>query len=205
MTGGGGGPLAASGYVQQDYVIQLANGKTVGAAVLDLPYGAGAFTAVAVLQLVEAGKLRLDSTIGEVLPEYPSVGRNITVHQLLTHTSGIPNFTDFPEYVEWRQQPVQTRQLLEWFWDRPLDFEPGLQFRYSNSGYQVLGAIIERVSHQKYAEYLEQHVDARPVPAHPAPAGARRSLPPGARLPGRGRHRRLRRPARRATHGPGAR
>lgn len=118
------------------------------------------FTAVAVLQLVEAGKLRLDSTIGDVLPEYPSVGRNITVHQLLTHTSGIPNFTDFPEYVEWRQGTVQPRQILEWFWDRPLDFEPGSQFRYSNSGYQVLGAIIERVSHQKYAEYLEQHVFA---------------------------------------------
>lgn len=116
------------------------------------------FTAVAVLQLVEAGKLRLDSTIGDVLPEYPSVGRHITVHQLLTHTSGIPNFTDFPEYVEWRQQKVKPPQVLAWFWERPLEFEPGSQYRYSNSGYQVLGAIIERVSGKTYAEYLEEHV-----------------------------------------------
>jgi CubicO group peptidase (beta-lactamase class C family) len=119
-----------------------------------------AFTAVAVLQLVQAGKLRLDGKIGDYLPEYPNVGRHVTLHQLLTHTSGIPNFTDFPEYVEWRQLTVQPRQILEWFWDRPLEFEPGSQYRYSNSGYQVLGAIIERVSGQKYAEYLEQHVFA---------------------------------------------
>lgn len=118
------------------------------------------FTAVAVLQLVQAGKLRLDGKIGDYLPEYPNVGRHVTLHQLLTHTSGIPNFTDFPEYVEWRQLTVQPRQILEWFWNRPLEFEPGSQHRYSNSGYQVLGAIIERVSGQKYAEYLEQHVFA---------------------------------------------
>jgi CubicO group peptidase (beta-lactamase class C family) len=116
------------------------------------------FTAVAILQLAEAGLLAVGDTIGEHLPEYPAVGAGITIHELLSHTAGLPNYTENAELMARRDQPITPSELLASFWDQPLDFEPGTQFRYSNSGYVVLGAIIERVTGQTYAEYMQRAI-----------------------------------------------
>lgn len=125
------------------------------------------FTAVAILQLVEAGVLALDDTIGEHLPEYPAVGAGITLHQLLSHTAGLPNYTSDAELMARRDQPITPAELLATFWAKPLEFEPGTQFRYSNSGYAVLGAVIERVAGLTYAQYMQRAVFA--------PAGLKRT------------------------------
>lgn len=116
------------------------------------------FTAVAILQLAEAGLLAPEDTVGQHLPEYPAVGADLTLHQLLSHTAGLPNYTEDAALMARRDQAISPEELLASFWAAPLEFEPGTQYRYSNSGYAVLGAVIERVTGQTYAEYLQQSV-----------------------------------------------
>lgn len=112
------------------------------------------FTAAAILVLEQQGKLSVTDPIGKHLPEYPAPGKDLTLHQLLTHTSGIPNLTDDPEILERKAQHYSPAQLLALFWQKPLQFPAGSQFSYSNSGYDVLGAIIERVSGKPYGTFL---------------------------------------------------
>ena len=116
------------------------------------------FTATAILKLEQDGKLAVTDTIGKHLPDYPAVGRDITIHQLLTHTSGIPSYTGFPEIMKNRAQPIALADLVASFSSRPLEFKPGEKFNYSNSGYIVLGAIIEAASGQDYATYMKRHI-----------------------------------------------
>lgn len=118
------------------------------------------FTAMLIMQLVEEGKLRLDGTIGDYLPDYPAgPGRAITVHQLLTHTSGLHNYTAIPRFFpEWSRLPQSPAALLAMFDSLPLDFAPGTSWRYSNSGYLVLGAIIERVGGKPYDVALRTRI-----------------------------------------------
>jgi CubicO group peptidase (beta-lactamase class C family) len=117
------------------------------------------FTAVAVLQLAQAGKLSLDDTVGKVLPNYKNedVRENVTVRQLLSHTSGMGDiFTD-----EFKQRRTEIRTVADWvslFEAEPLKFEPGTRWAYSNAGFCLLGAIIEKVSGQNYYDYLDEHV-----------------------------------------------
>lgn len=113
------------------------------------------FTAAAIMLLVQEGKLAVTDTIGEHLPDYPAVGAGITIHQLLTHTGGIPSYTGFPELMATRDQPRTPAGLMATFWDKPLEFRPGERFAYSNSGYAVLGAIIEKVSGSGYGDFVE--------------------------------------------------
>ncbi len=118
------------------------------------------FTAVAVAQLVEAGKLSFDDAIIDHIPDYPNqeVAKKVTVHQLLTHTSGLGNY--------WTQEYQRTSKdlfrdvadYLPLFVDQPLLFEPGSQWSYSNSGFMVLGLVIERVSGQSYFDYVRKHI-----------------------------------------------
>ena len=119
------------------------------------------FTATAVLRLVQAKKLSLDDRIRQLLPDYPPVGANISVRQLLTHTSGLPNYLTRPELLERRAEKLTPRELLAFFWSEPLDFAPGSDFGYSDSDYVVLGAIIERVTKQSYAEYMRREIFER--------------------------------------------
>jgi CubicO group peptidase (beta-lactamase class C family) len=112
------------------------------------------FTAAAILRLEEQGKLSVHDAIGKYIPEYPKVGANITIHQLLGHTSGIPNYTEFPDLMENREKAHSRAQMLQAFWEKPLGFEPGSKFSYSNSGYFVLGVIIEGVSGMSYADFV---------------------------------------------------
>jgi len=116
------------------------------------------FTAVSILLLEEQGKLSVKDDICKYLSEYPTHDDIITIENLLTHTSGIPSFTSFPNSFEIEQMKLTTTELLDLFKDKPLDFKPGERFSYSNSGYAVLGAIIESVSKMSYEEFIETKI-----------------------------------------------
>jgi len=116
------------------------------------------FTSAAIMVLQQDGKLSVDDPIGKYLPDYPEVGRAITLDQLLTHTSGIPEYSEAPDFAE-RVATAQTpAQLLAYFDDKPLEFTPGAQHHYSNSNYIVLGAIIEKVSGTSYADFVTKRL-----------------------------------------------
>jgi len=117
------------------------------------------FTAAAILKLNEQGLVDLHAPISRYLPEYPRPnGDRITIHHLLTHTSGTPEYAQDLAVVLRRTQPMLPAELMSRFAGRPLEFEPGTRFKYSNSGYIVLGAIIERVSGQSYEAYLHRRI-----------------------------------------------
>jgi CubicO group peptidase (beta-lactamase class C family) len=118
------------------------------------------FTAMLIMQLVEKSKLKLAGKVTEYLPDYPkATGDKITIHHLLTHTSGIPNYTSFPGFFQTKSRdPYKPDAFLKTFADMPLDFEPGTKFSYSNSGYFLLGAIIEKVTGQSYADVLTENI-----------------------------------------------
>jgi CubicO group peptidase (beta-lactamase class C family) len=118
------------------------------------------FTAMLILQLVNKNLVRLDSKISDYLNYYPkTTGDKITVHQLLTHTSGIPDITNFPDFDEkYAHQNFKTKELLALFYSLPLEFEPGTAYSYSNSGYSVLAAIIEAVTDKPYKQVLKEFI-----------------------------------------------
>jgi CubicO group peptidase (beta-lactamase class C family) len=118
------------------------------------------FTALAILLLQEQGKLHVTDHLCRYVPQCPKDWQPITIHQLLTHTSGIPNYTALPGYVAWKMYPATPTQLIAHVKDKPLDFKPGTRWRYSNSGYVLLGYIIEKVSGESYATFLQQHIFA---------------------------------------------
>ena len=118
------------------------------------------FTSALVLQLVEAGEIELDAPIATYLPGYPEPqGTKVTVHQLLNHTSGIPSYTGLPEFGdEMMREPFTPDELIEVVWAMPLEFEPGSDWSYNNSGYFILGRIIENVTGEEYDDVLEERL-----------------------------------------------
>jgi D-alanyl-D-alanine carboxypeptidase len=117
------------------------------------------FTAVATLQLVQAGKIDLNSPLGKYLTDYPNqdIATKVTIHQLLTHTGGTGDFFG-PEYDKHRLELKTLNDYLKLFGARGPKFEPGSKWEYSNYGFLLLGAIIERVSGQSYYDYVRDHV-----------------------------------------------
>jgi|SRR5665213_277264 len=118
------------------------------------------FTAHAVLGLVAAGRMRLEDKVSALLPDYVGPGAEVTVEQLLTHTSGIPNYVnEIPGLLpRLRRGELQRADMLATFAPLPLAFTPGSRWSYTNSGYYLLGLIIERVSGKTYYEYLRDDV-----------------------------------------------
>lgn len=118
------------------------------------------FTALLIVKLAEDGKIKLDVPITTYLPDYPkTTGDKITIHHLLTHTSGIPNYTSFPDFFKDKSRnPYTPEEFVKTFSSLPLEFTPGEKFRYSNSGYFVLGYIIEKVTGKTYEQYLQETV-----------------------------------------------
>ena len=114
------------------------------------------FTAAAILQLQDAGKLNIDAKVSTYVPDVPHAGE-ITLRQLLTHTSGLPDYFD-PANDEQFTKPVTFQQLMSLVADKPLDFQPGSKSSYSNTGYILLGRIIEVTSGQSYREYVRTHL-----------------------------------------------
>ena len=115
------------------------------------------FTAIAILQLMEQGKLKLDDDISMYIADYPTDGRKICIKHLLNHTSGIKNYMSLKTNdQEQRKQDVHPMEIIELFKNEPVDFDPGDQFRYNNSGYILLGYIIETLTGRSYEDYIEE-------------------------------------------------
>lgn len=116
------------------------------------------FTAVAIMQLEEQGKLSIQDPITKFIPDYPSQGKTITVEHLLTHTSGIKSYTNMEVFESMFRKDLSPMEIVDVFKDEPMEFAPGEQFNYNNSGYILLGVIIEKVSGLSYADYIQQHI-----------------------------------------------
>lgn len=116
------------------------------------------FTAVAILQLEEDSLLSVDNKLQKYMPDYPR-GDEITIQHLLTHTSGVPNHTEFEDFnKERRVFRYNILETIETFKNKPLEFNPGEMFKYCNSNYILLGFVIEQVSRMSYAEYVKQNI-----------------------------------------------
>ncbi len=129
----------------------------------DTPFEIGSitkqFTAAAIVQLQEAGKLTLDDLLARHLPDAPHA-HEVTLRQLLSHTSGLHDYFDGPEQEvdALVTQPIAFDRLIARVRDRPLDFAPGSRWSYSNTGYILLGRVIEVVSGERYVDYVRQHL-----------------------------------------------
>lgn len=116
------------------------------------------FTAIAILMLQEEGRLDVATPVCQYLADCPPAWREITVAQLLAHTSGIPDLTRFPDFEATKGEPSTPAELLTRLMDKPLDFPPGTRWQYSNSGYLVLGVVIERVAGQSYGDFVQARI-----------------------------------------------
>lgn len=116
------------------------------------------FTAMAVMQLQEKGKLSINDTLAKYIPDYPN-GKKITVHHLLTHTSGIPDYiNDDDTFSEICRLYHTLDKVIDRFKNKPLEFQPGTRYDYSNSGYLLLSYIIEKASGMPYEKFLHEYI-----------------------------------------------
>lgn len=116
------------------------------------------FTGMAIAMLQERGKLSVNDPICKYLADCPATWKPITVKNLLTHTSGIPNYTSFPDFAKNTISPITNAEMIGILKEKPLEFTPGEKFAYSNSGYFVLGEIIEKASGKSYADFLQENI-----------------------------------------------
>ena len=136
------------------------------------------FTAAAILRLAERGRIDLHAPLSRVLPDYPG-GDRLTIHHLLSHRSGIPNVNDFDEYEAIQLRPQTTGNLVALFKSKPLEFAPGARYAYSNSNYNLLAHIIERVSGQSYGDFLQREILAPLAMAHTGHRGSMATIVAG--------------------------
>ena len=115
------------------------------------------FTAVAILILKEQGKLSVSDPVPKFIPDYPN-GNNITVSHLLTHTSGIKDFTKMKTISEIAQKKMTPKEMVDFFKDESVNFNPGEKFEYNNSGYVLLGYLIEMTSGKTYEEFIQKNI-----------------------------------------------
>jgi CubicO group peptidase (beta-lactamase class C family) len=114
--------------------------------------------ATTLLILQDQGRLKVEDRVATYIPDLPPTWSGITIHQLLTHSSGLPDLTDLPEWKEKVSTPSTIGEEARWYWEEPLLFPPGQEFRYSNAGYVLVGSIIERVSGMSLEEFLQRSV-----------------------------------------------
>jgi D-alanyl-D-alanine carboxypeptidase len=124
------------------------------------------FLAMAILELAGRGKLALDDDLTRFLPGYPTHGQRITVENLLTHTSGIKSYTSLPGWERWGREDLTVQQVIDRFKDQPPDFAPGERWLYDNSGYVLLGAILEKVTGEECGAWMTAHLLAPLALAH---------------------------------------
>jgi CubicO group peptidase (beta-lactamase class C family) len=116
------------------------------------------FTAVLIMQLVEQGKISLDDDITKYLPDYPTQGHTVTIAHLLSHTSGIIHFTQLQAFQDNIRQDHTPQEVIDVFKNEPFQFEPGERYSYSNSGYILLGVILEKVEGKSYEQLLRDNI-----------------------------------------------
>jgi CubicO group peptidase (beta-lactamase class C family) len=147
--------LHAKGYGQANRELGVAN---IAATRMRIGSVTKQFTAAAILQLIEHRKLAFDDTAARFVPGSHPEWKKVRVRHLLNHTSGIPSFTGFPEYRDFKLKTRKADEVVALFKGKPLAFEPGSRFRYSNSGYFLLGYIVEKVSGRSYTAYLKDRI-----------------------------------------------
>jgi CubicO group peptidase (beta-lactamase class C family) len=116
------------------------------------------FTAASILLLEERGKLNVKDPVKKYMPEAPAAWDKITLFHLLTHTSGIPNFTSLPDYAKLEPFATTPAQLVARFRNNPLEFEPGEKWNYSNSGYVLLSYLVEKISGDNYEKFVRENI-----------------------------------------------
>ena len=116
------------------------------------------FTAASILLLEERGKLSISDPVKKYLSDAPAAWDKITIFHLLTHTSGIPSFTGFPDYPKLEPFATTTAELVARFRDKPLEFEPGAKWNYSNSGYLLLTHLLEKISGEAYEKFVQENI-----------------------------------------------
>lgn len=116
------------------------------------------FTAMAISMLQERGKLSVSDPLCKFVTECPEKWKPITIKHLLTHTSGVSNYTSFPDFAKTTVSPITNDEMIALLKSKTLDFKPGEKFSYSNSGYYLLGEIIEKTSGKSYADFLQENI-----------------------------------------------
>lgn len=134
------------------------------------------FTAIAILMLEQQGKLNVTDPVSKYIPDYPN-GHSITIHHLLTHTSGIKDFTKMKSLSEIAQKEMTPKMMVDFFKNEAVDFIPGEKFEYNNSGYVVLGYLIELTSGTTYETFIRQQIFDRLDMTHSYYASDRKVIP----------------------------
>jgi CubicO group peptidase (beta-lactamase class C family) len=154
--------VARDGAVVLDKAYGMANLELDVANTPDTKFRLGSitkqFTAAAILLLEERGQLTIDAPVKSYITGAPAAWDRVRVFNLLTHTAGIPNFTAFATYNEFKGTARSADSIVSLFKDRDLEFGPGEKYNYSNSGYVALGAIIEKVSGVSYEKFIQDHI-----------------------------------------------
>ena len=150
-----GQPIVNKGYGLANIELNVANTPET---VFRLGSVTKQFTAMAIIMLRERGKLSVSDPICKYLSDCPEAWQPITIKHLLTHTAGVPNYTSFPDFARTTVQPTTTAEMVARLKKEPLEFAPGEKFSYSNSGYFLLGAIIEKASGTSYAGFLQENI-----------------------------------------------
>lgn len=150
-----GQPLISKGYGMANHELRVPNKPQTAFRIGSLTKQ---FTATAIMMLQERRKLNVKEPICKYLENCPAAWQNVTIHHLLTHTSGIPSYTSLPDFGKISAQHFTFAGFVDVFRDKPLEFKPGDKFDYSNSGYYLLGLIVEQVSGASYAEFLRGNV-----------------------------------------------
>jgi D-alanyl-D-alanine carboxypeptidase len=112
------------------------------------------FTSSAIMRLVEQGRVKLDDDLSKYVPQFPLHGQRVSIHQLLNHTSGIHSYTSSPGWTKTWNDPLSPDEIIKFVAADTFDFAPGTAYRYNNTGYVLLGMVIEKATGQKYADYL---------------------------------------------------
>ena len=134
------------------------------------------FTAIAILMLEQQGKLNVNNPVSQYIKDYPN-GDKITIHHLLTHTSGIKDFTKIKSLSSIAQKEMKPEEMVIFFKNEPVDFAPGEKFDYNNSGYIVLGYIIELVSGITYEDFIKKNIFDKAGMNHSYYASDRKVIP----------------------------
>ncbi len=153
----GGEVMFSKGYGLANRELEVAN--TVGTK-FRIASLTKQFTSMLVMQAVERGQLDLDAHVTRYIPEYPATqGERITIHQLLSHTSGMPHYSAIPGFFpKYSRQPFIPREFIKLFWNLELIAEPGTKYSYSSFGYYLLGVILERVTGKPYGQLLREGI-----------------------------------------------
>lgn len=150
-----GKPIVSKGYGLANIELNVPNAPN---NVFRLGSVTKQFTGMAIAILQERGKLNVNDPMCKYIADCPDIWKPITINHLLRHTSGITNYTAFPDFARTTVLPVTTSEMTERLKKEPLDFEPGAKMSYSNSGYYLLGVIIEKTSGTTYADFLQENI-----------------------------------------------